>query len=264
MPVQQPSRQVKPVQFFNPVDPFAGKHPETWVVQSHSPNISNQRAQSLGDDGDELASEIYGGQASGTTEYRFVSGAQNAHIDLSNFHAGTVDHATGYHADSITISYSPTENPSISVSCHKHTHCETGIPRPENGDPSHGTPHRVAQVSVTRLPASFGCPNELREILGISNDVDLAIGITSFTYTCGVTHQDESGGTGGYLASDNRDGMETISVSFAGVPSADPNPGAGWNMTSKETPTNNSAVESASYTFEKHVPTAYPSSETQS
>lgn len=246
----------KPVEFFNPADPFASVHPANWEVQSDSPSISNQRAQGLASDGDEAIAVIYGGQASGTTEYKCLDTTANAVIDLTGFAAGTVDHTTGYHCDSITVNYTPTDFPSISVARHKHTHTEPGIPS-SLGDPSHGTKHRVAQVSITNLPAGFGCPATLRTILGMTGD--LAIGIASFTYTCGVTHQDENGGGGGYLASENRDGVETISVSFTGVPSTDPNPGTGWTMTGKTTPTGNSAAETSSYTFEKHVPTEYPS-----
>lgn len=236
------------VNFFNPADPFASVHPANWEVQSCSPSISNQRAQGLAANGDEAAYQIYGGQESCTVEYKVLDGTG---ISLAAFAPGAVDPTTGYHCDGVTVNYTGTDYPSISVSCHKHTHCEDGVT-------SHGSPHRVAQVSFMggNLPYGFGIPVSLRKAVGVTGD--LSVGVTSLSYQTGITHQDEAGATGGYLASDNRDGTETISLGLTGVLSADPTPGEGWTMTEKSTPTGNTAAETSTYTFEKHVPCAVP------
>ena len=210
--------------------------PEGWELQGFSPQRSEQRAQGLGSDGDEVAKQLYGGQSSGTLEYKLF--ATSGNIDFSTIKPGYV--AAGWHVDSLSVSYSASDFPSVSVAVHKHEDCESGVT-------SHGTAHRTYAPSIT-LPAGFGCPAGLKSLLGV---MDAGIGMSSFEYSMSVTHEDATGGAGAYLASENRDGNESISAEFVGIP--DSVALEGWDETGHTQNRSNTAAETASYTLEHHV-----------
>lgn len=229
------------IEFFKPTDELTGI-PSDWVLQSHSPSFTINRAQGLKDNGDEAASKIYGRSMSDTFVYKAFTDTGTIPIGGDNITAGYV--SGDWHVDSISIKYSATDYPEISVTVHKHVDCEPNVK-------SHDSDHRKVKDTLLTLPYGFGCPATLRDIVGVST-TDTEIGMTSFTYELSVTHQDETGGSGGYLASDNRDGVETISIELTGVPSAEPSV-SGWDLTANSSNESNTTANTASYTLTRHV-----------
>lgn len=227
------------ISFFDPEETLT-VIPDVWVLQSHAPSHSINRAQGLAENGDEAASELYGETVSDTVVYKCFDDTGTA--TLTAFVAGTVSDT--WHIDSLSIRYSPTDYPELSVTAHEHVHCY-------KDKKSHGTAHRKVQNPLSNLPLGFGCPAGLRTILGLgSSDV----GIASFSYDMGITHQDEVGDDGGYLASDNRDGVETITVELIGKVDGGINID-GWDLTAKSENDSNTTAGTSSYTFTRHLST---------
>lgn len=228
------------VTFFDPVAISGLGIGTNWVLQSGSPSTSRNRAQGLKTNGDEAASQLYGGQTSQTLEFKnFQSSGDTG--DSGNAIPSAGKCASGWHVDSVSVSYSPTDWPTLSVQVHKHDDCETGVT-------SHASQANTYTASL-ELPMGFGVPSDIKTIVGIS---DSTIGLSAFSYEMSVTHQDEVGGSGNYLASEDRDGSESASVSTVGVPSADPDID-GWDMLSDSTNASNTTADTATYSFEHHV-----------
>ena len=226
------------VGFFNPSAFFS----VNGEVQTENHSTSYERAQSLKSDGDEGRSLLYGGRDSLTQSFRIY----DDEIDLSPIVPGTV--MDGYHVDTVTVNYTSTDWPEIQVSAHKHL----------SGNASHGTPHRKAAQTLT-LPGGFGACG-LQTLAGIT---DASIGASGGTYTLGITHQDETGCSGGYLASENRDPVETLVINFVGYATPDVSSGKplnGWDMRDISKDRGNTAAETSSFTFEKHGASVDPGS----
>lgn len=227
-----------PISFFSPTTKLTGL-PEALILQSSAPSDSYNRQQGLNTDGDEIASQIYGHNQSVTEVYK--SFEDTGSIPLSLVTPGTVKGT--WHIDSVSVKYTPTDYVELSVTAHQHIDCEPGVT-------SHNSNHRKVQDPIASLPYGFGIPVGLRTLVGLT---DSTVGIASFTYDLSITHQDEVGGAGNYLASENRDGAETITVEFTG------DPGTigieGWDLTAKSENNSNTTAETVSYTFTRHLST---------
>lgn len=228
------------VGFFNPEGIFASAlGTSVGEVQTTNHSTSQQRAAAADKHGDEKTSTLYGGQDSVTETFKVFQ--SEGTFSVANIVPGTV--VDGYHVDSLTVTWSPTDFPEVSVSAHKHTDLATGVT-------SHGTPHRKA-VSSLQPPAGFGACG-IAALVGVE---DTSIAPSGATYTLGITHEDAQDCGGGYLASQNRDGVETLQVNFVGIATIDQSSGKpmeGWDMTASSKDKGNTAAETSSFTFEKH------------
>lgn len=229
------------VGFFNPEGIFASLiGAEVAAVQTTNVSTSQQRAQAVGADGNEASSTLYGGQESITETFKVIK--QDGTINLTAVAPGTcVSYPAGgpdkLHIDSVTVTYSPTDYPEMSISAHKHTDVA-------DGKTSHGTTHRTASPTLA-LPAGFGACG-VAALVGVA---DSSVAVSGATYTISITHEDATDCGGAYLASENRDPVETLAVNFVGI--ANPSM-SGWDMTASSKDTSNTAAETSSFTFEKH------------
>lgn len=222
------------VGFFNPEGIFASLvGTSVGEVQTTNHSTSQQRAQAVDKHGDEKSSTLYGGQDSITETFKIYQ--ESGTFSIANIVPGTVQ--DGYHVDNLTVTYTPTDYPEVSISAHKHTDTADGVT-------SHGTTHRKATASLT-LPAGFGACG-IAALVGVS---DASIAVSGATYTIGITHEDATDCGGAYLASENRDPVETLAVNFVGI--AEPEMD-GWDMTASSEDRSNTAAETSSFTFEKH------------
>lgn len=234
------------VKFFDPTDILSATD---WHLQSRNPSTSRNRAQCLKANGDEAKSQLYGAQTSDTLTYKACG--TPATIDLSTLHPGVV--VSGWHIDRLSIKYNPTDFTEISFVVHKHDACETGRT-------SHQDIANEFVPSVASLPAGFGIPAALKTLVGISDE---SVDLSEFTYDLSVQHQDETGGSGAWLAAENRDGEETIQISTVGVPSSAPAI-TGWDCTANGSGEGNTAAETGSWTFEHHVGRVVPETSSSS
>ena len=219
------------VGFFNPECPYTITNAE---LQSESPSISYQRAQSLDANGDEANAVMYGGRKTQTFSFRGTGTGNFGTISVGSI-AGTEK----YHMDSVAASYSTTDNPELTISAHAHT---SGY--------SHGSPHNTASPSIV-LPAAFGtCA--WNTFFGLTADKS----VSSLNYNLSLTHEEANGCDGNATASQNRDAVETITVEFVGIVDEATVKAAldGWDVTSANPGTKgNTAAETSSYTLEHHI-----------
>lgn len=221
------------VGFFNPSEQLGLD--ASWELQSEAPSSTSQRASGLGSDGDEAASKLYDPKTAITCKFKCFS----ASGDLTVPPAGTVT-AGGFHIDSWTVTYSPTDWPSISVTAHKHTGT-TG---------THGVGDCRTYTPSVDLPAGWGIS---RTVAGWAlAEGDTAIGIASAEYSISVTHQDELGEAGEWLAGENRDGAETFKLGLTGAGATVTAP-AGWDKLEDGTAKSNQAADTQSLSWEHHV-----------
>lgn len=233
-----PDPAVTSVNFFNPADIFSAS---AWELQSRSPSKSVNRSQGLKANGDEAKSHLYGGQTSDTLTYRAMGGSgAAATLDLSAIFASAV--INGWHIDSLNVKYSPSDYTEVTITAHYHDDRD-------GSRASHADMANKYAPSVQSLPAGFGIPDSLKTLVGISDET---IGLSEFSYNMSVQHQDEVGGSGGWLAAEDRDGTETISISTVGVPTAAPAI-SGWDCTASSSSASNTAAETGSWTFEHHI-----------
>lgn len=227
------------VSFFTPTDPlsFTGA-----TIQSYNNGISNTRAQGLGDDGDELAYEIYDKQASQTAVYKVFSGTAS----LASIAPGTVIGTN--HIDSVSVRFSATDFPEITVTFHEHTECHTGMT-------SHGTSIRKMSLSFTSVSGAFGVPSSIPAPITVAS----GSAIVGATYSATIVHVDELDGNGKWLAADDRDGSETWQVDVTGTATVATST-SGWVCTNNATNNSNTTAETTSFSFEKHTTTSAPSS----
>lgn len=228
------------VGFFNPDGIFASLiGTSVGDVQTTNHSTSQQRASAADKHGDEKNSTLYGGQDSITETFKIYQ--DSGTFSVSSIVPGTVQ--DGYHVDNLTVTYTTTDFPEVSISAHKHTDLATGVT-------SHGTTHRKATSSL-QLPAGFGACG-IAALVGVE---DASIAVSGATYTLGITHEDAQDCGGAYLASENRDGVETLQVNFVGVATisqASGDPMEDWDMTASSIDRSNTAAETSSFTFEKH------------
>lgn len=218
------------ITYFAPEDPLslAG-----WEVQSNQPSASSDRASQLGSDGDECGYDLYNNTISKTLEYG--SCASSGQLILPD--AGETKN--GEMIDGFTLSFSNTDKPKLSVNTHKHsptTHTDGST--------------RKYKPSIT-FDAGFGIP---REGMGFTLDVgDIGVGIQSVEYSLNVTHVDDQGDLGDWIAGDNHDGVETFSITIVGSGATITPPGEGWGLISQSGGANNEGADTETFEYERHV-----------
>ncbi len=227
------------VKFFSTNDPFGLTD---WEVQNGpNPTYSLQRAQALKADGDELAYQQYGGQYSATLNYvlKTVTGT------LTLPAVGTV--SDGWHLDNLTVSYTQTGWPTLSITCHKHDTSKGGTV--DAGCRTYPPSFKV--------PACFGVPTAIPST-GSGNVFELStnaeVGLRSISLAVSVNHIDEMNNAGEHFASDNYDGSETLTAEFTGeIDSTDYKLGDAWAADSTAQNGGNTVASTATVTISHHI-----------
>lgn len=232
------------VNFFEASSPAGLVNATDWEPQSGpSPTISRQRAQALKANGDELAFKQYGAQKAFTFNYKAkrVSGAA-----LEIPPVGKV--VSGYHVDSVTLTYSQTDFPALAVTAHKH--CA------DDGTEQTHDPTRYYECDIDCPALPIGVP----ELEGVFTLPD-GLGMRSLTVTLACNHVDEMDGTGGHLAGDNYDGSETVAAEMTGSCTVgELSIGDGWGLPeSHGTAQSNTGVTTTSFSLVKHLQGTEPS-----
>lgn len=212
-------------QFFNPssIGNITG-----WEVQTGSDSTSLDRAQALGADGDEIASQTHNSKISATTSY--VIKATNASVPK----LGAI--INGYHIDSIAITFNATAFVMMSLTGHKH------------GSTAHPA-CRTYSLSISTISQLFGCPSTIP--CGLTVATGTGTGVRSITFSASLNHVDELNNVGNFLAADNYDGKETITVQLCDT--ANCTAQTGWDITSSGDDTGNTSAETTSTTAEHHI-----------
>ncbi len=231
------------VKFFSP-DATAFGTLADWELQSGAnPSVSRQRAQALKADGDELAAVQYGARIALSANYvaKTTTGTT-----LSVPKAGTV--SGGAHVDSVSVSYSQTGFPTLSVEGHRHA-TVAGVAA------SHET-CRTYSPSIVLPPRTIGVPSSIKGLDGkpVFTKPD-DVGMRSLNYRLAVTHVDEDDGDGNHLAAENRDGVETLEIEFTGeVDVSELAIADGWMLPeSSSVSQSNTAATTTSVTLVHHV-----------
>lgn len=224
------------VKFFNPTDPLAL---DGWEIQSDNPATSFERAAVLGPDGDEQVSTLYGGRTSATLNYKLAATSDGA-LNLPKV-GQTND---GWHIDSVTLNLVATDYPTLDVSAHKHV----------NGT-SHESAHRTYSIPAaiaTTLKAQFGIP---AGAAGLSFGESLADGISSISLALTANHveADLVGDTPAVPASDNHDGVLTVTAEVIGNASPTVDAAIKYDKTEFSTTSSNSAAATGSHTYIIHL-----------
>ena len=216
--------------FFNPTT-LAGLL-SGWEIQTDQITTSRQRAQALGADGDEIASQLFDQKA--TISIPFVATSASAAIPKAGQILG------GFHIDTVTVNFTNTTFVTMTLAGHKH------------GSSNHPA-CRTYTGSLTTVGVLFGCP---AAPVGLS--IPSGAGVRSYTYTLSVNHVDELGSQGNFLAADNYDGTETAEVELCdtGDVAAD----TGWDLVTNGHNRGNTQAETSSGTAEHHI--AHDSSNT--
>lgn len=214
--------------FFNPTSPFGTL--TGWEIQSNNPTTTQDRAQALKANGDENKSKLYNEKTSVSASY-VASGSPSDTIAATGIPKfGAI--LNGYHVDSVSVKMTNTGFAQLDITGHKH------------GTANHPA-CRTYTSSLTSVPV-FGCP---ASVPGVT--IPSGAGVRSVTYTLDGNHIDEPGSSGGFLAAENHDGKETVSVELcdSGTITA----ATGWDMTSVGNGFSNTAAATASATVEKHL-----------
>lgn len=209
--------------FFNPTS-LAGAL-TGWEIQTDQITTQRQRAQALGADGDEIASQTY--DARTTVSVPFVATSASAAIPKAGQIVG------GFHIDTVTVNFSNTDFVRMTVQGHKH------------GSSNHPA-CRAYTGSLTTIGVLFGCP---ATPVGVS--IPSGAGVRSVTYTLTCNHVDEPGSTGNFLAADNYDGSETVEVELCDT--GDISAAQGWDLVDDGHARGNTVAEASTATAVRHI-----------
>jgi hypothetical protein len=199
-----------------------------WIIQNDAPGKASQRASGIGATGDEVANALYDTRETLTETYKLFSGTGTLPA------LGTV--VSGWHIDSVRVSLSATDWPTMTITAHKHTD---------------GVGHDSMETytpSITAPTAAWGVPEEP---FGITVGTLTTVGVSSAEYNFSVTHVDELAGDGKQLGGQNRDGVETLSVTYVGTTT--PTGPDGWDEMETGTNASNEAASGGSASWEHHV-----------
>ena len=196
-----------------------------WEVQTDQITTSRQRAQALGADGDEIASQTFDERT--TISVPFVATSASAAVPKAGQIIG------GFHIDSVTVNFSNTAFVTMTLAGHKH------------GSSNHPA-CRTYTGSLTTIGVMFGCP---ASPLGLV--IPTGAGVRSYTYTLTANHVDELGSQGNYLASDNYDGTETAEVELCDT--GEITAAQGWDLVSNGHTRGNTQAETSTATAERHI-----------
>lgn len=222
--------------FFNPTT-LAGLL-TGWEIQTDQITTSRQRAQALGAEGDEIASQLFDQKT--TISIPFVATSASAAVPKAGQIIG------GFHIDSVTVNFSNTAFVTMTLAGHKH------------GSSNHSA-CRTYTGSLTTIGVMFGCP---AAPLGFAT-LPTGAGVRSYTYTLTTNHVDELGSQGNYLASDNYDGTETAEIELCDtcdvaadttIPSdSDERAVRPWTLVTNGHNRGNTQAEASSGTVERHI-----------
>lgn len=224
------------ITFFNPADPLALAG---WEVQSNNPSTSYERAATLGPDGDEQASTLYGGRTSITLNYKL---AQTGDGPITIPAVGTTN--DGWHIDSVTLNLTASDYPTLDVSAHKHV-----------DGTSHDKAHRtysIPEAIAATLKPQFGIP---AGAAGLTFGASLADGFSSITLALTANHveADLVGYTPAVPASDNHDGTLTVTAEVIGDGTPTVASGIKYDTTETSKTTSNSSGCTSSNTYVIHL-----------
>lgn len=216
-------------QFFNPTSPFG----ETgiwakWEVQPVNTSTVKQRAQALKKDGDELASQLYGGRENITVN--FVIKATGATVP----NAGSVH--GGYHIDSVQVVFNQNDFVRMTVNAHKHSGASSHV----------ASSCREYASTLGEIDAVFGCPDEI-----MACTVPTGAGVRSITYNLTCNHVDEPNSTGGFLAGDNYDGTETVDIELCDTTQV--TAASGWDLLTGTADKGPTVAQTMSASLEHHL-----------
>jgi len=236
------------IQFFDPNDPLDINtmleltDDKVWEMQTTSATNTKGRASGLDRKGDEAAFREHNPRSALNITYKCY--ATSGLLTLPS--VGEI--VNGYHIDSWTLVYSPTDFPVLTITTHKHT-ASTG---------SHADGSCRTYTATVKLPAQYCIPIQLMFEDGKTKAFDLknpGIGMRSLSFELTCTHVDETGGCGDWLAGENHDGVETLTAEFTGVPQipADLAIDASWSNPSESVSEGNTQVNTRSLTLVKHI-----------
>jgi hypothetical protein len=201
-----------------------------WIIQTSTPGKGSQRASGIGATGDEVANALYDTRETLTETYKLFTGTGTLPV------LGTVIDTSLWHIDSMSVSLSATDWPTMTITAHKHTD---------------GVGHASMETytpSISAPAAAWGVPEAP---FGITVGTLTTVGVSSAEYNFSVTHVDELAGDGKQLGGQNRDGVETLSVTYVGTTTpAGPD---GWDEMETGTNTSNEAASGGSAAWEHHV-----------
>ncbi len=213
--------------FFNPTSPFGSL--TGWEDQTDNPQTQRQRAQALGKDGDEIASQTYDEKTVVTAEY--VAKSASAAIP----EIGSI--LNGYHVDTIQLRYVNTDFARMTITGHKHG---------SSAHPACRTYKDSGTGAVTTVGVLFGCP-----ATPAGFTIPQGAGVRSCSVTFQVNHVDELNGSGSFLAGDNYDGSMTAETELCDTGTI--TAASGWSLMADGHARGNTVAETSTATAEKHL-----------
>lgn len=225
------------INFFNPTVP-EGLLDAMWEIQTANPSTASERAAALGTDGDEAASLLYGERETLAINAKATAATGTALVLPK---VGQV--VGGYHIDSVTLNYNATDWPTIDISCHKHA-------LGESHDAAHRTYSVPAAIAAT-LTGGLGVP---AGAAGLSMG-SLAGGITTLSLALTANHVEAPyvGNPPEIPASDDHDGVLTITAEVIGDTAPTVAEGMAYDKTESAKTAGNSTNDSTSITYIKHL-----------
>lgn len=230
------------VMFFNP-DSVIGELADWEIQEGSNPNVTRQRAQELKANGDELQSVQYGAQVAYSMNYKCKKVTGDALVIPA---PGAIKN--GKHVDSVEVSYSQTDFPTLAVAAHAHAALD--------GTPEGHDECRVYTPGVVLPPRAIGVPSTLKDSAGKTIfTCPEGVGMRSITYSLAINHIDEPNGDGGHLAGQNHDGTETLALEFTGeIDIADLAIDPAWKLPDTEGKTRtNAGAHTTSVTLTRHI-----------
>jgi hypothetical protein len=232
-----------PVAFFTPTSPFGAI--AGWEVQTGgNPTVTEQRASEIGSDGDEIASEGYDKRSTVSATYKPTTWTGGGSMSLPV--VGSV--LTLYHVDSISVAFTQTDFPTLTVNGHLH-----------NGGNGHtdGTMNEYTP-KADLIVQGIGVPTTVSDTTSVAMYAlveSATVGLRSMTYSLAVTHEDELNSAGNHLAGENRDGIETYELEFTGLAAVtdDYTISAGLFVETDTPSQGNTAVSTESLTLTQHI-----------
>ena len=239
------------VTFFTPGDPLdintllGLEGSAQWIHQTNNPSKSADRAQGLAANGDEAAWKSHNAKTAGQVVYECF--AASGFLTLPG--VGII--AGGFHGDNVKLDYNTVGWPRLTVAVHKHDGASSH-------DDAEGGPICNTFATSLKWPAGFGVPAVITDLATPAvKQFEMkaaAVGMKTLGYTLSCTHVDETGGTGDWLAGDNRDGVEQIDAEMTGVPEdTDLVIDASWHRATDGSPEGNTAANARKVSISRHV-----------
>ncbi len=223
------------ITFFNPAD-ATGILDDSWEIQSFSPSTTSERKQGLLATGDEAASQLHNKTLTATIEAECFDASGTLALPA----VGTVSETGGFHLDSWSVTLSATGWPRISAQVHKH-----------DDGASHTEGSCRTFTPTVDLTAGFGITRAgIGATLGVG---DTAVGIETVTYSMECVHEDVPGDKGNWLAGENRDGSEKLTLTTTGKGATVTAPAVTWDKVTQGEGETNTSADSETFEFEHHV-----------